>query len=175
MLQKSNCCVEAVSLKKWFLWGTLSSPKLKPPEKFVIYARREIFIWKRGIFRCLEIGYSPIQKKGDLVEMTTRRHLLSLVVIRCHLLSFDVTHCQSLCHSLSLVVTRWTNLCHPLCYLLLFVFTRCNLLSFVAPLVVTWCINHLPFYKQILKNQRTFYQRFVKDGNQDLLFKNYLQ
>ena len=69
--------------------------------------REEKSLFEKGAYLgCLEIGYSPIQKKEDLVEMTTRRHLLSLVVIRCHLLSFDVNHCQSLCHSLSLVVTR---------------------------------------------------------------------
>lgn len=69
--------------------------------------REEKSLFEKGAYLgCLEIGYSPIQKKGDLVEMTTRRHLLSLVVSR-HYLFF---------HSLSPILTR----CYSMYYLSLF-------------------------------------------------------
>ena len=63
----------------------------------------------------LVVGSCFIRKKGILAEMTTRCHLLSLVV------SLVVTHCYSLpfvaaivvirCHSLSSVVTRCITVC----------------------------------------------------------------
>ena len=62
------------------------------------------------------------------------------VVIRCYLLSFIVTRCNSLCHSLSVVVTRCQR-CHSLH----------QTLSHVAPLLVTGCINCLSFDKQSFK------------------------
>ena len=85
-------------------------------------------------------------------------HLLSLVVICCHLLyhllSLAVIHCCLL----SLVVIR----CHSY-HLLPFVVTRCYLLSLVVPLVVarchslslvvTRCTSHLSFYKRCVNNK----------------------
>ena len=58
-------------------------------------------------------------------KISQNDYSLSLVVIRCHSLSFVVNRC----HSLSLVA--------PL----------------VAPLVVTWCITRLSFYKRSLKSK----------------------
>ena len=50
--------------------------------------------------------------------MVARCYLLSLIVIRCHLLSLTVplvvTRLATRCHLLSLVVTRCTARCHSL-------------------------------------------------------------
>ena len=61
---------------------------------------------------CLVVDSSLIRQNEELTEMATRYHSLSLVVplavpfivIRCHSLSFGVTHCTTRCHSLSLDV-----------------------------------------------------------------------
>ena len=55
---------------------------------------------------------------------------MSLVVICCHSLSFIVTRCH------------WFSL----------VFIRRHSLSLVVPLLVTWCITRLSFYKQSIKH-----------------------
>ena len=60
---------------------------------------------------------------------------LSLPVIRCHSVSFVVTHsttrCHSLYHSLSFVVT----ICHSSSLVILLVVACCHLLSLDVPLV----------------------------------------
>ena len=69
----------------------------------------------------------------------THFHFVSLVVIRCHSLSFFVTGCHLTYHSLSLVVTCCHSLYHLLSFVVPLVAIRCHLLSFVVPLVVIRC------------------------------------
>ena len=64
-------------------------------------------------------------RKKKTAKMTTCCHSLSFVVTRCHLLSIVVIRCLSLHHSLSLVI----------------------------PLVVTWCVTRLSFYKRSFKSK----------------------
>ena len=136
MLQKSNCCVEAVSLKKWFLSGTLSSPKLKPPEKLVIYARREIFIWKRGIFR---VPWDRLLSYSKKRGFSWNDHSSSFVVTRCHSLSPIVIRCQSLSIVMPLLVTRCHTLNQSLSPIVLLVAIRFHSLQFVVIRCTTRC------------------------------------
>ena len=55
--------------------------------------------------------------------------VLSLVVIRCHSLSFFVTCCT----------TRWHSLYHSLLFVVALDVIRCHSFSFVVPLVVIHC------------------------------------
>ena len=87
---------------------------------------------------CLVVGPSLILKKENLAEMVTLRHLFSLVVIRCHSLSFLVPLVVTRCHSFSLVVPLVVIRCHSLYHSL----------SLVVPLVVTRCTTRLSFYKR---------------------------
>ena len=106
-------------------------------------------------------------------------HSLSVVVIRCHSLSFVVPLVVTRCHSLSLVVPlvviRYHSLSHSLSLVVLllvirchslshslslvyhslsFVVTCCHSLSPVIPFVVTRCTTRLSFYK---RSKRSFF------------------
>ena len=72
-------------------------------------------------------------------------HLLSLVVICCHLLYHLLSLAVIHCHLLSLVAIR----CHSLYHSLPFVVTRYHSLL----LVVTRCTSRLSFYKRCVINR----------------------
>ena len=76
-------------------------------------------------------------------------HLLSLAVIHCHLLSLVVPVVAICYHLLSLVVIR----CHSLYHSLSFVVTRCTTRCHSLSLVVTQCTSRLSFYKRCVNNR----------------------
>ena len=83
------------------------------------------------------VGSSSISKKENQPLAVTCCHLLSIVVIvviRCHSLSYIVTHCHLLYHSLPLDVSLVCVFINNLLFT-----TRCHSLSLIVPLVVTRC------------------------------------
>ena len=67
-------------------------------------------------------------------KVSRNGHSLTLIVIRCHSLSFVV----------SLVVTRFTTRCHSLSLVVI----RCHPMYHSLSLVVTRCTTRLSFYKR---------------------------
>ena len=83
--------------------------------------------------------------------------VLSLAVIRCHLLSLFVTRCHSLYHSLSFVVPLYVIRCHSLSFVVPLVVIRCHSLSFD----VTRCTTRLSFYKRSLFYNFLLFTSFI--------------
>ena len=113
---------------------------------FMMKQKYTILITKKRV-GLLQRSYSRFKEfsLGCLV-VARNGHSLSIVVIRCHSLSFVVPLVVIRCHSLSLfsfVVNRWTTRCHWLYYSLSFVViyctTRCHSLSFVFTCSTTRC------------------------------------
>ena len=98
----------------------------------------------------------------SLIFSVTHCYFLSLVVIRCHSLSFVATcftRCHSIyirCHSLSLVVIGCTICCHWLYHLFSFVVTRCHSLYHSFSLDARLAC----FYKRSFKTGTIFLQFF---------------
>ena len=72
------------------------------------------------------LGFNPTRT----IRCHSLYQSLSVVVIRCHILSFDVTRCHSFSRSLSLVALFVVNRCTTRCHLLSLCHSMYTLLSF---------------------------------------------
>ena len=95
MYRKQKTCLGSCFLRLMFLLRSL----------FLVLIELSLFKILLNVYRALSrvhsgmfLSYSKKRKNSQ------NEHLLSLIVIRCHSLSFEVIRCLSLYHSLSFVV-----------------------------------------------------------------------
>ena len=103
----------------------------------------------KSLFRVHSSRFLSYSRKRKISQ---NDHLLSLVVIRCHSLSFVITGCLSLYHSLSIVVPLVVIRCHLKYHSSVFLYTISGGCFWTFTIFSNFAIS--PFFSMFINSYR---------------------